>query len=94
MTAGTLPAMTGPALRLTCAEGSDALYMTLREGDVAETVEVEESVYVDLDDEGRPLGVEFVSAAVLLPFLQRRGGEFVVPARVDDPDTFRFGAAP
>ena len=94
MTAETLPATTGAALRLTCAEGADALYMALREGDVAETVEVEESVYVDLDDEGRPLGIEFVSAADLLPFLRRRGGEFVVPARVDDPETFGTGSAP
>jgi len=94
MTTDLLTASTGVALRLTCAEGADALYLALREGDVAETVEVEESIYVDLDDEGRPLGVEFVSGADLLPFLRRRGGEFVVPARVDDPDSFGTGAVP
>ena len=73
------------ALRLTCAEGADALYLALREGEVAQTVEIEQSVYVDLDDEGRPLGVEFVSGADLLPFLRRQGGEFVVPASVGKP---------
>jgi len=58
----------------------DALYLRLGDGHAAETIEIEESVYVDLDEEGSPIGVEFVSGADFLPFLQRRGGEFVLGA--------------
>jgi uncharacterized protein YuzE len=82
------------ALRMRYDPEVDALYVTVREGEVAETVEVEEAVYVDVDDDGRPLGVEFLSGAGLLPFLVRRGGEFVVPARLDtaaDADALRDG---
>lgn len=72
------------AIRLTYDAEVDALYVAFAEGNVAETIEIEESVYVDVDADGRPLGVEFVSAAELVPFLRRHGGEFVVPARMDE----------
>ncbi|MBA2277005.1 MAG: DUF2283 domain-containing protein [Chloroflexia bacterium] len=52
----------------------DALYLRLREGEVAATIEVEEMVYLDVDNEGRAVGIEFVSGADFLPFLQRQGG--------------------
>jgi uncharacterized protein YuzE len=74
--------MSDVALRITYSESGGALYLKLGEGDVAETVAVEELVYVDVDAEGRPRGVEFVVAADFLPFLARRGGEFVLPARM------------
>ena len=73
---------TTPALRIRYDADADAMYLRVREGTVAETVEVEEMVYVDLDAEGRPLGLEFVVASDFLAFLARRGGEFVVPARI------------
>ena len=53
---------------------ANALYLRLRTGRVAETVEIEETVYVDLDDAGQPLGLEFVSADEFLPFLERHAG--------------------
>ena len=74
--------MSDIALRITYSESGGALYIKLGEGDVAETVEVEELVYVAVDAEGRPCGVEFVVAADFLPFLARRGGEFALPARM------------
>ncbi len=70
------------ALRIRYDADADAVYLRLREGTVAETVEVEEMVYVDVDAEGRPLGVEFAVASDVLGFLERQGGEFVLPARV------------
>ena len=72
------------ALRIRYSAADRALYLTLREGEVAETIEVEDLVYVDVDEGGRPLGIEFVAAEDFLPFLARRGGEFVLPARVTD----------
>ena len=44
------------------------LYLRLRDGDVAGTAEIEDDVYVDLDPDGRPLGVEFVNADAFFPF--------------------------
>ncbi len=70
------------ALRIRYDADADAVYLRLREGTVAETVEVEEMVYVDVDAEGRPLGVEFVVASDVLAFLARHGGEFVLPAHI------------
>jgi uncharacterized protein YuzE len=70
------------AIRFTYDDEVDALYVALADGKVFETIEIEESVYVDVDAKGRPLGVEFVSAADLVPFLRRHGGEFIVPVRV------------
>ena len=78
--------MSAPAkpavLRLTYSADHGLLYMALATGEVADTIEVEESVFIDVDEEGRPLGIEFLDATDLPAFLARRGGEFVVPARV------------
>jgi len=74
-----------PALRISYDAEVDALYLRLAEGPAAETVEVTPAVYVDLDGDGRPIGIEFVNGADFLPFLARWGGEFVLPARMDEP---------
>ena len=47
------------------------LYVRLRDGEVAETAEIEPDVYVDLDGDGAPVGVEFVNADDFFPFLRR-----------------------
>jgi len=73
------------ALRLKYDPDAEALYLTLREGLAAETIEIEESVYVDLDADERPIGVEFLDPGDLIGFLVRRGGEFVLPDRVTEP---------
>ncbi len=70
-----------PALQI--RYDADAMYVTVREGSVAESVEIEEMVDVDVDGEGRPLGVEFVVASDFFAFLGRHGGRFVLPARID-----------
>jgi uncharacterized protein YuzE len=73
------------ALRLKYDSDAEALYLTLREGLAAETIEIEESVYVDLDADERPIGIEFLNPGDLVGFLTRRGGEFVLPERVTEP---------
>jgi len=60
------------------------LYIALGEGPAAETLEVEESVYLDLDTDGKPIGVEFLNAADFLSFLERRGGTLLLPEHIDD----------
>jgi uncharacterized protein YuzE len=73
------------ALKLKYDADAEALYVTLREGLAAETIEVEESVYVDLDADERPIGIEFLNPGDLVGFLTRRGGEFILPERVTQP---------
>ena len=50
-------------------------------------MEVEESVYPDLDAVGKPIGVAFLNAADFLSFLERRGGTLLLPEHIDDPAT-------
>ncbi len=58
-------------MKIDYSKTANALYVTLRAGDVSETVEVEDMVYVDVDEGGTPLGVEFVNADAFVPFLRR-----------------------
>jgi uncharacterized protein YuzE len=48
----------------------NALYIKLRSGNVSRTIELTDSVYVDLDAQDNPLGIEFVNADEFLPFLR------------------------
>ena len=65
----------------------DALYLQLRNDDIAETLVIEEHVYIDVDKDGRALGIEFVSGSDFLPFLQRHGGHHSVPEQIRAEET-------
>jgi uncharacterized protein YuzE len=52
--------MTSPTL--TYDRDANALYIRFTSHDVAETVELSESIYVDLDREGEPVGFEVLHA--------------------------------
>ncbi len=45
---------------------ANALYITLREAPVANTNEVTRSFIVDMDSEGRPIGIEILGVRQLL----------------------------
>ena len=45
---------------------ANALYITLREAPVATTNEVTEAFIIDLDAEGRPIGIEILDVRQLL----------------------------
>ena len=62
----------------------NALYIEVRAGEVAKTLEVSESVFVDVDEEGAPLGMEFVNADDFIPFLREHAGGVEVPAELRD----------
>lgn len=53
----------------------DAMDVRLADGRVAETVEIEPRVLVDVDAQGHPLSIEFVVARDFFPFLTRHGGQ-------------------
>ena len=44
---------------------ADALYIKLREGKIEESDEISEGIIVDYDEKNKPLGIEFLDAAVL-----------------------------
>ncbi len=45
---------------------ANALYITLREAPVAKTNEITDTFIVDLDSEGRPIGIEILDVRQLL----------------------------
>jgi uncharacterized protein YuzE len=45
---------------------ADAVYMRLRDGEVSEALEAGQYVYVDVDNEGIPLGIELLFAGRLM----------------------------
>lgn len=60
----------------------DVLYIELREGEAERTVDLDDGVHMDLDDEGRVLGVEFLSLGAFERYLERHNGQVEIPDRV------------
>ncbi len=54
-------------MKITYDKIADAAYMVLRKGKVAKTVEMSESVIIDLDKKGNLLGIEMLNASKQLP---------------------------
>jgi uncharacterized protein YuzE len=65
---------------------ADALYLRLRPGEISNTVEwfPDDDIYLDLDADGRVLGVEFVNAGDFLTVLARHDGQLEIPDRIED----------
>ena len=69
----------------------NTLYIYLREipdGGVARTIELEDGLNLDVDEEGRTLGLEVVDADDFYRLLDRLGGELDIPLRVEDVKDF------
>lgn len=66
---------------------ADALYIRIQEGRVERTIELEEGIYVDLDDDNRPLGLEFIALAAFDEWMKRHG-TLNVPERVTGLESF------
>lgn len=62
----------------------DLLYVQVADGEIAETVDLEEGVNLDVDASGRVLGVEFLAFE---RYMAERGGELKIPERVEAPAT-------
>ena len=64
---------------------SGAMYFRLREGEIAETVQIEEpgfGAYVDVDHDGRILGIEFLSFEEFKQVVAEAGGKLDIPERL------------
>ena len=67
-----------------------ALYIYVREiaeGAVARQIELQEGVYLDADQEGRTLGMEFLDLENFREWLERGGGRVEIPEYVKDLKT-------
>ncbi len=73
-------------IRFDYSHDENLLYVALGDGPAAETIELEDSVYVDIDADGHPIGIEFVNAVDFLPFLVRHGGRLALPERIASGD--------
>lgn len=75
----------------------NALYLyvqdKIKDGEAVRTLEIEEGVYLDLDADNRPLGIEFVHADDFQDFLKRHGGRIRIPAVVEDIDSLQLSPA-
>lgn len=68
---------------------SGAIYVRVRNGGIAETLEMAEpgfGAYLDIDREGNVLGVEFLSFEEFAELTARYGGKLEIPDTVEDPD--------
>jgi uncharacterized protein YuzE len=61
---------------------TNALYIRLMPGKAKRPVEWEEMVYVDLEPNGHPIGVEFANADDFVPFLRRHEGILEFPDEI------------
>ena len=71
---------------------SGALYVRVREGEIAETLDLAEPGFgasMDIDRDGNVLGVEFLSFQEYADLVRRSGGALEIPDRVEDPQRFR-----
>ncbi|MDZ7702925.1 MAG: DUF2283 domain-containing protein [Trueperaceae bacterium] len=70
-------------MTLTLDPTVDALYIHLHAGDIAQTVEFEDDIYLDVDHAGRVLGVEMLGVKALSDFLMRHDGRLEIPDRIE-----------
>jgi uncharacterized protein YuzE len=69
----------------------NALYIYLQEipaGGVARTIELEDGVNLDVDEEGNTIGLEFVEADEFYRVIDRNGGELDIPLSVEEARDF------
>ena len=71
---------------------SGAIYFTLREGTVDDTIEIAEGAYLDIDAENRVLGAEFLSQEEFAEVLEQYAG-LNLPDRIEDPEHFSLSVA-
>jgi uncharacterized protein YuzE len=69
----------------------NAVYVQLREGKVHRTEEVEDAVYVDIDADGNPIGIELLHAEDALPFVQKHRERFGIPDTVLNEQAWAVG---
>lgn len=70
------------AVQVTHDRDVDAVYIKLRSGSVDHTVEVEPSIYMDMDSLDQPLGIEFLHSDDVASYVERHGKKLGIPQTV------------
>lgn len=65
----------------------------LPEGLVAESIELAEGAYLDVDENGLVIGVEFVTLSDFEAFLKEHPEGVDIPERIEDPAAFHLHPA-
>ena len=74
-------------MRIEYDREAKAVYVNVAEGEHARTVEVEPlKIYVDVDGEGRTLGIEFLSLKAFQQYIEEHGG-LDIPERFAGPQS-------
>lgn len=79
--------------RITYDDVGQALAIMVRDGKASDTIEIGDGVLLDVDAEGRPLTLEFVSLQSLASFFAAQGGEYTVPQRASPSTSDRQRSA-
>lgn len=69
-------------MKLTLDATVRSLYLRIAPGRVAETIELADLIAADVDESGRTLGIEFIHADDLAPFLREHSDVAVLPSRL------------
>lgn len=85
-------------MRLEIDTEAQALYLRLRSGSVADSVELADMVFMDVDQEQRPIGIEFVDLDAFTDFFDQPHSLVSIPPRltylcVDRPKEWEVQAA-
>ena len=74
-------------MRIEYDREAKAVYVNVADGEHARTVEVEPmKIYVDVDSEGRTLGIEFLSLKAFQQYIEEHGG-LDIPERFAGPQS-------
>jgi uncharacterized protein YuzE len=60
----------------------NALYVKLRSVDISRTIELTDSINVDMDANDAPVGIEFTNADDFIPFLRNHADRNEIPPQV------------
>lgn len=70
----------GVVMHLTFDREVDVLYLALRDGKAARTLEVSGTINADVDEHGELLGIEFLDPGEFVPFLRHEAGFTALPS--------------
>ncbi len=74
-------------MRIEYDHEADAVYVDVTDATQAHTVEVEpDSIYVDIDAEGRTLGIEFLNLDTFRQYIEEHGG-LDIPEKFTGPQS-------
>ncbi|MDQ3710096.1 MAG: DUF2283 domain-containing protein [Actinomycetota bacterium] len=59
-----------------------ALYIQVQEGEIADTIEIGDHVYADVDEHQETIGIEFLDPDNFLTFIKEHNGVLSLPAPV------------